>query len=197
MQQKKLEHYRAPTIWLHWIVGIGLLVQLGLGVFMVDIPRETPDRAFYFNLHKSLGLTLALFIALRFAYRLRHTVPAFPSRMARWERLAARASHYMLYACMILMPVTGYIGSNFSRFGIKFWGIELPIFGSDDKELREVWFEFHEIIAWTFVALIIVHVLAALKHLLIDKDGVFQRILPAREEKTAAPVKQETAPSET
>lgn len=176
--QRKLEKYRPSAIWLHWIVGLALIGQIGLGLYMVDIPKQTPDRAWFFNLHKSIGLTLALLILLRVVNRVRHSAPILPSTMRAWEQLAARWSHYLLYVCMILMPVTGYIGSSFSKYGIKLWGIELPNWGWEDKDIRETLFGIHETIAEIFIVLIVVHVLAALKHLVINKDGVFQRITP-------------------
>jgi cytochrome b561 len=176
--KKILEKYRPTAIWLHWIIGIALLGQLGLGLYMHELPKQTPERTWFYNLHKSTGLTLALFILLRVMYRLRHSAPVLPSTMREWEQLAARWSHYLLYVCMLLMPITGYIGSSFSRFGIKFWGIQLPNWGWEDEDMRETWFGIHEIVAEVFMVLIAVHVLAALKHLIVNKDGVFQRMLP-------------------
>jgi cytochrome b561 len=176
--QKKLEKYRPTAIWLHWMVSIALFTQIGLGLYMVEIPKGTPDRAWFFNLHKSIGLTLALLILLRVVNRLRHSAPVLPATMRQWQQFAARWSHYLLYVCMILMPVSGYVGSSFSKYGVKFWGIALPNWGWEDKDIHETWVGIHEVVADVFIALIAVHVLAALKHLLVDKDGVFQRMLP-------------------
>lgn len=176
--QKRLEKYRPIAIWLHWLVGLALLGQIALGLYMHDLPRETPERAWYFNLHKSIGLTLALFILLRIFYRLRHSAPVLPSTMREWEQLAARWSHHLLYVCMVLLPVTGYIGSSFSKFGIKFWGIALPNWAWEEKDIREALFGIHEAVATVFMVLIAIHVIAALKHLIVDKDGVFQRMTP-------------------
>jgi cytochrome b561 len=175
--QKILEKYRPIAIWLHWIIGIALIAQIGLGLYMVDIPKGTPDRAWFFNLHKSIGLTLALLILLRIVYRLQHSAPVLPSSMAQWQQLGARWSHYLLYVCMILMPVSGYIGSSFNKYGVKFWGISLPNWAWEDKDIRETFVDIHEIVAEVFIVLIALHVLAALKHLIFDKDGVFQRML--------------------
>lgn len=176
--QHAIQKYRSAAIWLHWIIAALVLFQIGLGLYMVDLPRGTDTRSFFFNLHKSMGVTIALFIIARILYRLRHSAPVLPAAMAQWEQLAARWSHRLLYLCMVVMPISGYVASSFSKYGVKFWGLALPNWGWEDKERREFFVEIHEITAFLFIALILLHLAAALKHLLIDKDGVFQRMLP-------------------
>ncbi len=178
MTQPAREKYTKLAIWLHWIIGIAILVQLALGLFMVDLPRGTPERSYYFNLHKSLGVTIALFVLLRLWWRATHTPPTLQGIIPDWQVAASKLSHWVLYLCLILMPVSGFIASSYSKFGIKVWGLfEIASWG-EDKELREVWIEVHEVTMYVLVAVLVIHVLAALKHLLVDKDGVFQRMTP-------------------
>jgi cytochrome b561 len=172
------DRYRLPAIVLHWLIALLIIGMLSLGYYMTDLPKNTPERSFYLNLHKSCGLLAALLILLRVGWRVSHLVPAFPATMPSWETLAARWSHWLLYACMVLQPLTGYLSSSFNKFGIKFFGLSLPNWGWEDKNLRELFAGFHEVIAGVLIALIVIHVLAALKHLLIDRDRVFQRMLP-------------------
>ena len=171
------EKYTSAAIWLHWIIGIGLLVQLGLGLYMVDIPKETPDRAWYFNLHKSIGVTLALFIILRIGWRLGHHPPPLDRLISQWQVNASKVSHWVLYLCMIAMPLTGMIMSSYSKYGVKAWGVQI-FSSSDDKGAREFWMGLHEITSEILMVVIAVHVIAALKHLIIENNGVFQRMLP-------------------
>jgi cytochrome b561 len=77
---------------------------------------------------------------------------------------------------MVAMPVTGYLGSSFNRFGTRFWGIPLPKWGWDDAHLRHVFFGIHKVYAWIMIALIVVHLLGALKHQLIDRDNLISRM---------------------
>jgi cytochrome b561 len=169
--------YSSIAIWLHWIVGIALLGQLALGLYMVDIPKETPDRSWYFNLHKSIGVTVAIFILLRIIWRLGHRPPSLQGLIPAWQITASTVSHWLLYLGMVAMPATGLIMSSYSKYGVKVWGLKL-IAGIDDKTAREFWVGIHETTADILMVVIAIHVLAALKHLMIEKNGVFQRMVP-------------------
>ena len=79
---------------------------------------------------------------------------------------------------LIAMPLTGYLGSSFNKFGTRFWGIPLPMWGWDDAGLRSLFFGIHEVSAWVLIALILLHVAGALKHQLVDRDGLMSRMLP-------------------
>jgi cytochrome b561 len=97
-----------------------------------------------------------------------------------WERAAARASHVALYACMLAMPAAGYLASNFSKFGVNLFNVfPLAPWGVDDRRLYAVFNTTHVVTSYVLVALIAVHVLAALRHLYL-RDGVFIRMWPQR-----------------
>lgn len=171
--------YPISVAILHWIVAAGTLALIATGAYMVDLPRNTEQRAIWFNLHKSLGiLTAAVSVAL-IVWRFRHRPPALPSTMPRWERRAAAANHALFYILMVTVAATGYLTSSFSKYGPKLFGIPMPHWGWDDPVLRGHLADWHRAAAWIFAALIALHVLAALKHLVFDRDGVFQRMLPA------------------
>ena len=177
--QPSAVRYDRVAMALHWIIAIGVLSQIALGWWMIDIPKQPPGvRADWFNLHKSIGLTLGLLIVLRLAWRLTHRPPSLPSSTPPWQARAAQASHMLLYLCMLAMPLAGYFGSIFSGYPIRYFGSALPSWGWKDEALKELFSTIHYIAALAFMTLIAVHVLAALKHWLIDRDGVFQRMLP-------------------
>jgi cytochrome b561 len=170
--------YSLPAIILHWVIALLVIGMIALGYYMVDIPRGTPDRGFYFNLHKSLGVLAAILVLLRVIWRLTHTPPPLPAHMPGWEVKAAKWNHRLLYLCIVLQPATGYISSSFNKYGVKFFGIPLPQWGWEDKHLRALFSDIHSAIVVVLIVLIAIHVLAAFKHLFIDRDRVFQRILP-------------------
>ncbi len=173
--------YDQIAMALHWIIAFGVLAQIALGLWMIDIPKQPPGvRAYWFNLHKSIGMTLGVLIVLRLWWRLAHRPPPLPATMPRWQVKAAGASHALLYACMITMPLAGYLGSIFSGYPIKYFGMTLPGWGWKAEDLKEFFSSVHLIAAILFMSLIKLHVLAALKHLLYDRDGVFHRMLPHR-----------------
>ena len=171
--------YDRVAIGLHWLIGAGVLAQIALGWWMIDIPKQPVGvRLYWFNLHKSIGLTLALLIAVRIAWRLTRRPPPLPDSVPPWQRRVARASHFLLYVCMVTMPLAGYLGSTFSGYPIKFFGATLPGWGFKDESLKDFFSAVHLTTAWIFMTLIGLHVAAALKHRIVDKDEVFARMLP-------------------
>jgi len=177
------QRYSSTAIALHWLLAAGILFQIGLGWYLQEVPRGTPDRTIWVNFHKSVGLTLGVLILARLAWRLTHRPPPLPESMPAWERVAARASHALLYVCMVTMPIAGFAASNFSKFGVKYFGlVQIPPLGVDDRQIYAVLQGIHVGTSYVFVALIGLHVAAALKHLLIDRDGVMRRMWPARRE---------------
>jgi len=170
--------YDRIAVSLHWIVGAGILAQLGFGWLLGEFERGTPTRALAINLHKSTGLLLALVILARLLWRLRHRPPAYPANiMANWQLRAAGLGHMLLYVCMVAMPVTGYLASNFSRHGIRFFNqIELPAWGPDDKAIYGLLNGTHDVLAFVFSALVVGHILAALHHAFVARDGLFARM---------------------
>lgn len=170
--------YTRTTILLHWVIALLIIALIALGYYMVDIPRNTPDRAYYFNLHKSLGVVVGLLIILQFARHLTHRPPPLPATMPAWEIKASLAAHWVLYLLMIVVPLSGYISSSFSKYGVHVFGLKLPHWGWDSKELRDQYVSVHSVTAALLIGLIVIHALAAFKHLLIDKDKVLQRMLP-------------------
>ena len=174
------QRYSSIAILLHWLIAIGVFVMIGLGWYMTGIPKGTPDRAFWFNLHKSIGVTIGVLVLVRIWWRLTHLPPALPTSMPPWERTAARVSHGLLYACLIVMPLVGFLGSNFTKYGVKYFGLQVGPFFPENQALRDGLQEVHEITSFVLVAVVVVHILAAFKHLVLDKDNVFQRMLPGR-----------------
>jgi cytochrome b561 len=170
--------YNNVAIALHWLIAVGVLVMIGLGWYMTDIPKGTPERAYFFNLHKSIGVTVGIVALIRLWWRATHRPPPLPSTMAGWEVSAAKINHALLYACIIAMPVIGFLASNFTKYGVKYFGIQVGPFFPENTALRDRLQEVHGLLSYVLVVLVIVHVLAAFKHLLVDKDGVFQRMLP-------------------
>ena len=171
--------YDRVAIVLHWLIGLALLGQIAFGFLLDEIaPRGTPERSNVINLHKSIGIVLGLLILLRLGWRLAHRPPDWPRALSGWQRRAATFVHRALYVCMVVMPLSGYVASNFSKRGVKFFGIDLPPWGPDIKIVYDALNQVHIVTAWIFTALIVLHVLAALRHATIARDGVFARMWP-------------------
>jgi len=170
--------YTGMAILLHWVIAIGVIAMFAIAYYMTDIPKGAPERAYWFNLHKSIGTTIGVLVLLRLVWRARHAPPALPASMPAWESTLAKINHVLLYACLVAMPAVGFLASNFTKYGVKYFGIPIGPFFAEDQAMRDNLQQVHEILSWLLGVLVIVHVAAALKHLLIDRDGVFQRMLP-------------------
>ncbi|MGH8674691.1 MAG: cytochrome b, partial [Burkholderiales bacterium] len=136
--------YHPVSIALHWIIVLLVLAQLALGWWMIDIPKDPPgQRAPWFNLHKSIGLTIGALMLLRLGWRVRHPAPPLPASMPVWQQRAARTNHRLLYACLILQPLWGYLGSSFTRYPIKYFGLTMPHWGWDSPALKDLFSTLH------------------------------------------------------
>ncbi|NIQ11058.1 MAG: cytochrome b, partial [Gammaproteobacteria bacterium] len=85
----------------HWLTVVLIFLLFGLGWYMVETPEGTPERSWFFALHKSVGLTLALVVLARIAWRLTHPGPQMHQSLERWQRMLATATHYCLYILML------------------------------------------------------------------------------------------------
>ncbi len=180
--------YTKVAVTLHWLIAVLVVTQLILGWWMIEIPQQPVGaRAYWFNLHKSIGVTIALLALVRIAWRLRHPAPSLPASVPAWQRRAAAASHALLYACLLGMPLVGFLGSTFSGYPIKYFGILLPQWGFKSPPLKDFFSAIHLGFAWIFMTLIALHTAAALKHLLINRDGVFWRMWPRASRGSVSP----------
>jgi cytochrome b561 len=171
------DRYNRIAVALHWIIGLALMAQIAFGWILDQFARGSPARAAAINMHKSTGLILAVLIVVRVFWRLRHAPPAFPSAVPARQALAVRAGHLLLYFCMVGLPLSGYLASNFSRHGIKFLNrVMLPPWGPDDKALYAVLNGTHDTLAAVFTLLVVGHILLALYHALVARDGLSSRM---------------------
>lgn len=168
-------HYPKVSRTLHWLMAALIVIMLALGWFMMSI-EDDPDSQIYFQTHRTLGMAVFLLVVVRLLYRWAHPPERLPISLAHWQILAAKLSHGLLYFCMFAMPITGLIGTLLSKDDSAFLGFKLPRLIAANHDLAESFFSIHGVIAWIFVGLISVHALAAFKHLLVEKDRVFQRM---------------------
>lgn len=173
-------HYTWQAMALHWLLAVLIIGMLWLGFSLEDIPRNTPARGFYVNLHKSFGVLVLLLVLVRLAWRATHKPPPLPAGLPGWQARAAAWSHRLLYLCMLLQPLSGYLASSFGKYGVKFFGIPLPQWAWESKPVQTFFGTIHGVVAVTLLVLVALHVAAALKHLLVNRDQVFQRMWPGR-----------------
>lgn len=169
--------YDRVQILLHWLIAVIILCMIGIGLFMVQLPKESElpageesVRAVWFLLHKSLGMTAAILIVLRVGWRLSHKAPPLPDSVRTWQKRTSEAVHGLLYTLMVAIPLTGYMQSMFSQYDTKFWGVVMPRLAEADVAMRERFSEIHAILAFALIALLSLHIAAALKHRLAGNE---------------------------
>jgi len=156
-----------------------LIGLLAVGLYMVDLPRRTPEVAYYYNLHKSFGLIALMLIVVRLAWKWKSGSPAATGLHRNvLQAKAAQVSHRLLYACMLLIPVCGLAGSSFGKYPVKFFGHALLRTGWDNPMLQGFFRQAHAALAWLLCGLIALHVLAVVYHLVTSGSAILRRMTP-------------------
>ncbi len=178
---------------LHWLIAALIAGMVGLGVYMTGVEGDFQYKLWLYQLHKSFGVTLFALVLIRLAWRQLSPPPAMPADMSLWERRAAKTAHAALYALMLALPLSGWARVSASPLSIptEVFGLftlpHIPWLASLPSETKQAWepvFQYvHWAIAWVLVAVVAVHALAALRHALLLKDDVMQRMLPSRARK--------------
>ena len=171
--------YSLPAIALHWVLALAIIGALGLGAYMTGLPFS-PARLKLYNWHKWLGVCILAFSALRLLWRLTHRPPADVA-MPAWQARAAHATHVAFYVLFFAVPLVGWAYSSAAGFPVVWFGVlQLPDFVPVDKALAEAIKPWHERTAMLMAALVLLHIAGALKHQFIDRDGLLDRMRPAR-----------------
>ena len=170
--------YTRTAIVLHWLIAIVVLGMIGWGWWMQQIPKiPVGPRVDAYNLHKSVGLSVLLLMLLRVAWRATNPPPGLPP-MPRWQAGAARCVHLLLYLCLLVQPLSGYLGSAYSGYPVKFFGLTLPAWVPKDAALKDSMSLIHLANSWVLVTAVLLHLAGSAKHALIDRDGSFRRMWP-------------------
>ena len=169
--------YGSVAKFFHWLIAVLVFIMLAAGVSFNYLPKGAFFSALMF-IHKSTGVTILGLIILRLLWRWMNPLPNLPLSMPLWQKYAARSVHFLFYLLLIAMPITGIVMTLAAGYGVPFWGIATIHWDSIPKykPLSHLMADWHEYLAWTIVAFITLHTLAALKHHFIDKDNVLKRM---------------------
>ena len=169
--QNAVLRYSNVTVTFHWITVALVLFQAYLG-FRFGWSEPGPDRDYVFLWHKTVGVVLLLLTLARLAYRMKNPPPPFPPELPAWERILAVWNHRLFYLLLIAMPIVGFVAVSGYANGPTtplLGGIEVPVIPGVTREAGDLAGEAHEIAAFLLVALILLHVGAALKHQFLDR----------------------------
>lgn len=170
--------YTRTAIALHWLIALLVFGAFPLGVYMHDLPFS-PGRLKLYSYHKWLGVTVFLLALARVLWRLKHPAPPPPAGQPAWQRVAATATHHLLYALILAVPLSGWLMSSAKGFQTVYLGvIPLPDLLGKDKALGDALATVHQALNFTLAALVGAHLAAALKHHFLDRDEVLARMIP-------------------
>jgi cytochrome b561 len=179
-------HYTRVAITLHWLIAIGILSLIVIGLVMTQLHLTTGTKFQLFQLHKSIGITVLGLALLRVAWRLSHRPPPLPSSMPAAERQAAESTHTTLYVFMLGLPLSGWAMVSASPrniptvlYGLVHWP-HLPVLSTlhDKATVEKVLVYVHVVGAWMLIAVLVLHIGAALRHQFILRDQIMSRMLP-------------------
>ncbi|MEO6579694.1 MAG: cytochrome b/b6 domain-containing protein [Sphingomicrobium sp.] len=167
--------YAGLVVAIHWVSAALILTQIYLGFAFNDLPKGSAARTELFTWHKTVGDTILLLALARLAVRLIDAPPPYPEDFPKWERRVAVWSHRLLYFLMIALPLTGLAAvskravDGFTQLigGIWFPVVPIPVLGGA-----------HELLAFSMIGLLVIHVLAALKNQFLTGGPVAGRMPP-------------------
>jgi len=166
------QHFTLLSRVLHWLMAVLILAMLFIGVAMVS---SISDYHRLVSIHKPLGALLLVLVTIRLINRLRNPPPPLPAGMPAILRFAAHASHWILYALMIALPLVGWGMLSAGGYPIDLWGsFHLPAILPHSSTLYAVLRPAHTLLAYALFAVFLVHLGAALAHAFLFKDGVFE-----------------------
>ncbi|UCV10328.1 cytochrome b [Dechloromonas denitrificans] len=172
------KHYTRTAKSLHWLMAILLIGLLALGFYMHDLPLS-PEKLQLYSWHKWAGVSAFLLVLVRLAWRITHQPPALPASMPKPLQWIAHAGHLALYLLMLAIPLSGWLMSSAKGFQTVWFGLlPIPDLIGKDKELGQLLQTIHMGLNLLFVATLLGHIAAALKHHFIDKDDILRRMLP-------------------
>ena len=174
--------YKAIVVWIHWITALVVVSQVVIGfTFHRFLERGTPERMEMLAWHKTIGALILVLALVRLAVRLMNPPPPYPSDFPKWERFTAVWNHRLFYVLLIALPLTGLAAvSGRAEDGtvpLQF-GLSLPAIPGIPKENE--FGDVHEILVWTTLALVVLHVAAALYNQFGSSTNVADRMPPFR-----------------
>ena len=179
--QDPVRRYSNAAVSFHWITAALVVTQVVLGFAFAEFMDKGPARAEVFAWHKTIGALILILALIRLAYRLKNPPPPFPVELPRWKRLAAVWNHRAFYFLLIVLPLTGLIAvSGMSDTGTTklAGGLTIPVLPGISEELGETSGDLHVVLVFTTIALLLLHVAAAISQQFFEHDRTAGRMPP-------------------
>lgn len=173
--------YGSITKLFHWVVATLFILQfywIGAKKYVLP-PKSELGIKYLVSYHKPVGTILLVVGILMVLWRFINIKPYYLKEMPAWEKVIAKITQYLLYICILLMPLSGVMMTRFSGRTIDMFGyFTIPAFAQKNQDMASLFHEIHEYVGYVAFFIIILHTLAALKHHFYDKDNILKRMLP-------------------
>lgn len=162
----------------HWLIAGLVFVQATIGIHASDLPIGIA-RLKWLSRHKAIGITVLGLVLIRLGWRCLNRAPQLPVSMPPWERRTALATHWLLYGFLLLAPISGWLHASAAGLSVTWFGLfKVPDLLAKNAAVAPYFGDLHEVVVYTLIALVALHVFAALRHALLLRDGVMSRMLP-------------------
>ncbi|MGN7678563.1 MAG: cytochrome b [Anaplasma sp.] len=170
--------YALPVMAFHWVMALAIigLVALGFCMTSMSFSDNSAKRQLY-AVHKACGIVVLAILPVRLLSRLCSKVPPYSDKISRAFVVLAKVVHFFLYVLMFCIPVSGYLMSSASGHPVFMWYFTIPAAIPKDESVASIFSAVHEISVFALIAVVVLHVLGALKHTFFDGDNVFKRII--------------------
>lgn len=173
---------------LHWVIALLIVFQYVTAELAEEAkaarridPSAALEQLVMMTRHKSFGIVILTLAVLRLVWRFFDAPPPWPATMPRWQVLFARATHGLFYVLLFATPLVGWFATSAEDRAVNFFGLfELPNLMAPNEDVAHDLEEIHELLFFSLVALAGLHIVAALKHQFVDKDGILMRMVPWR-----------------
>jgi len=164
---------------MHWVTALCMFSILPLAWVMVNSKPGSSLQHGAYNWHKTLGCIVFLVTLFRIVWRFIDPPPAYPPKVAAWDRHLAHLVYFLFFAIMIWMPLTGFIESAYDGYPIALFNvIQTPEIFPKDQHMEDLFAWLHRLGIWPTYGLIILHLVGVVFHVVWGKDGVLGRMLP-------------------
>jgi cytochrome b561 len=172
--------YTGTAKTLHWLIVLLLIAQFTFAWTMPHIGRNTPV-ATLISLHFTFGIIILAVAIVRLLWRLTHGEPESQDGLPPWQVISARVVHWLLYLLLFAIPILGWLNASYRGMLIVMFGLELPSLVATGAPGWGWTGNLHRLLAnYAMLALVGLHVAAALYHYAVRRDGVLQRMLPGK-----------------
>jgi cytochrome b561 len=186
MSRQALARYSGIVILQHWVSAALIVTLFGLGWRMVSLPLS-PSKFELYARHKSLGLVVLALSVVRLLWRVGSPIPALVDGPV-WQRRAAAGTHWLLYALLFALPLSGWLFNSFAGFPLSLYSlVNLPPLATPEPALKESARLAHVWLGYLLLALLAIHAAAALHHQFVKRDGTLSRMLPGLSQATRRP----------